>query len=83
MLLSNLEVPGTRIAGGSGTRLMNASEEPRNGVHTSRGFCYSRLFSGIPVVPAKSFSSMDFAPGLLALFSVLAPEALQGAPFLR
>lgn len=84
MLLSNLQVPGTcSIAGASGTRLTNASEESRNGVHTSLGFCYFRPASGTGPVPAKSFSSMDFAPGLLSLFSVPAPKALQGTPFLR
>ena len=84
ILLSNLDVPGTRtIVDGSGTRLMNTSEESRNGVHTSLGFCYFRPPSGADAVPAGTFSSMDFAPGLLSLFSVSAPKEFQGASFLR
>ncbi|MBE0611164.1 MAG: alkaline phosphatase family protein [Dehalococcoidia bacterium] len=84
MLLSNPEVPGTRgIVDGSGTRLINAREESRNGVHTSLGFCYFRPATGAGATPASAFNNMDFAPGLLSLFSVPAPNELQGSSFLR
>lgn len=85
ILLSNLEVPGTgSIVDGQGLRLINRSEETRNGVHTSLGFSYFRPAAGSDgTTTAGSFNAMDFAPGLLSLFGVPAPQDLQGSSFLR
>jgi hypothetical protein len=84
ILLSNLQVPATSsIVDDKGMRLLNTTQETRNGVHNSLGFCYFRPRSGAVAVPARTFSSMDFAPLVLSLFGVPAPKELQGSSFLR
>ncbi len=84
ILLSNLQVPGTTsIVDDQGTRLVSTTQESRNGVHNSLGFCYFRPATGAGATPASAFNNMDFAPGLLSLFGVPAPNELQGSSFLR
>jgi predicted AlkP superfamily phosphohydrolase/phosphomutase len=83
ILLSNLKVPGTSgIVDDQGMRLLNTTQETRNGVHNSLGFCYFRPAKGAGGVPASAFDGMDFAPALLSLFAVPAPKVFQGSSFL-
>jgi len=68
------------LTAADGTVLHSQRLEARNGVHTSRGFCFVR--PGGPFTPLRdTVDTKDFAPSVLQLLGVSAPGSLEGESF--
>ncbi len=82
LLLANRALPRLQEAfDGAGNRVVNVLEERRNGVHTGRGFCFTRPGNGIRLLPRAEVDGRDFAATAYAVLGVPPAAEFEGQPF--
>jgi predicted AlkP superfamily phosphohydrolase/phosphomutase len=83
LVLANLAVKGTRsLRRDDGLVLTSSRPEARNGIHTSRGFCFFRPGSEAKAT-RESIDNVDFAPTVLQLLGITQPGHLSGESFVQ